>query len=366
MDSGVVATFDGGGNVPVMLAIAEELTARGRSVTVMTHRMHAPVLESHGLQVLSYATARHWDPLASTGSVSGAWRLARTATDSRIGDDLVAAIAELSPTEVVTDCMLLGAQSRLGRENISYTTVFHTLYQFWNGRFRFGPAGLFSQATRLGDPRTIWARSQRRVVCADAALDPGFAADSGIDWVGAIHGVTSPSIKPARPQVLLSLSTVGYPGMQAVLQKLLDACAGVDADFVVTTGPAISPGELTHPANARVERYIDHNEVMPTCSAVIGHGGHSTAMRALAHGLPILTVPMHPLIDQPIVGAAIEASGAGINVARSSSVAAFRDAIARLVGDLKLREAAETVGARIRAQDGAAAAADLLVDHPGN
>lgn len=37
MNRSLIVTFDGGGNVPVMLAIADELRRRGRFVTVMTH-----------------------------------------------------------------------------------------------------------------------------------------------------------------------------------------------------------------------------------------------------------------------------------------------------------------------------------------
>ncbi|UYP20137.1 hypothetical protein OED52_06230 [Rhodococcus sp. Z13] len=47
----------------------------------------------------------------------------------------------------------------------------------------------------------------------------------------------------------------------------------------MTTGPAIDPAGLRVPANATVHRYVPHNELVPECSAVVGHGGHATAFR---------------------------------------------------------------------------------------
>jgi DNA-binding transcriptional LysR family regulator len=44
---------------------------------------------------------------------------------------------------------------------------------------------------------------------------------------------------------------------------------------------------------------------MPEVSMVVGHGGHSTTMLALAHDLPLVLMPMFALADQPMVGIAV-------------------------------------------------------------
>lgn len=295
--------------------------------------------------------------------MTGAFALSRALTDPKIGDDVVARIDLESPAEVIVDCMMLGAAARLNRERIAYSTIFHTLFEFWNGRFRYGPAGLASRARGLGDPREIWARS-RRIVCADATLDARSRTEKDIAWVGAVHGVKAVATPPVRPRVLVSLSTVGYPGMTKVLQRIMNACAGVDADVVVTTGPAIDPSHLDLPSNATIHRFVDHGAIMPTCTAVVGHGGHSTTMRALAHGLPVLVIPMHPLIDQPVVGAATEAVGAGLTVPRSANAARIRAAIHQLINDTPLRCAANEIGGRLRAQNAAETAAYLATSKP--
>jgi UDP:flavonoid glycosyltransferase YjiC (YdhE family) len=45
------------------------------------------------------------------------------------------------------------------------------------------------------------------------------------------------------------------------------------------------------PANARVERFVPQDDVLPGCSLVVSHGGSGSTLGALAHGLPLLLVP---------------------------------------------------------------------------
>jgi UDP:flavonoid glycosyltransferase YjiC (YdhE family) len=61
-----------------------------------------------------------------------------------------------------------------------------------------------------------------------------------------------------------------------------------------------------------VHHYLPHEEIMPKASLVIGHGGHSTTMRALAHDLPLLILPVHPMLDQPMIGKAVADVRAGL------------------------------------------------------
>lgn len=100
---------------------------------------------------------------------------------------------------------------------------------------------------------------------------------------------------------------------------------------------------------------------MAGCSAVIGHGGHSTTMRALAHGLPLVIMPMHPMLDQPMVAKAVEAAGAGVSIKRTSSPAQIRTALDTVLSEPH-REAAQAISARWRGVDGAVVAADRILN----
>jgi UDP:flavonoid glycosyltransferase YjiC (YdhE family) len=163
-----------------------------------------------------------------------------------------------------------------------------------------------------------------------------------------------------RPRVLASLSTIQWPGQDAVAQRLLDALGGLDVDAVFTTGPALERASLPAPRNVELHHWVDHAELMPEVDLVIGHGGHTTTMRALAHDLPLLMLPMHPMVDQPMVARVVAEHGAGLALPRTASPEVIRQAVDRLLDEPGFTAAAAAIGAQIRARDGAAVAGEYL------
>jgi MGT family glycosyltransferase len=160
--------------------------------------------------------------------------------------------------------------------------------------------------------------------------------------------------------VLVSLSTVALPRQQRTLQTILDALAGLPVQAIVTTGPAINPRTLRAAANTRVHGWLDHADLLPTASLVIGHGGHSTTMRALSYGVPVLVIPSNPMLDQHMVGHAITGAGVGATLARGSTRERISAGVTRLLSDQSVQHAAAALGESIRQQDGATVAADLI------
>jgi MGT family glycosyltransferase len=148
--------------------------------------------------------------------------------------------------------------------------------------------------------------------------------------------------------------------MASCLQTILDACADLDVRVVATTGPVVDPSELRPPANAELHRFVPHVELMPHASLLIGHGGHGTTMQALAHGLPMVLMPMHPMLDQPMVARSVAAAGAGRVVRKKATADELRPLIASMLGDGPHRAAARRLGEEIRALPGAAGAADRI------
>ena len=160
--------------------------------------------------------------------------------------------------------------------------------------------------------------------------------------------------------MLVSLSTFGYAGMRERLQDALDGCAGLGARLVVTTGPHVDPSWLRVPAGVEVHRFVPHDEVMARASVVVGHGGHGTAMRALAHDAPVVVLPMDPRADHLMVGRSLEQAGAGRVVPARGGPAAIGDAVGALLADGPHRATAARLGAQVRSSPGAAGAADAL------
>jgi MGT family glycosyltransferase len=210
---------------------------------------------------------------------------------------------------------------------------------------------------RLHPTRALRA-AQLRLVTSVPSLDPA-GGRSGLTYVGPVCPVASERADhtDADPLVLVSLSTYRFPGMTRCLQAILDACAGLDVQVVATTGPVVDPGDLRVPTNAEVHRFVPHVELMPRASLVIGHGGHGTTMQALAHDVPLVLMPMHPMLDQPMVARSVAAAGAGRVVPKKASADDLRPVIASLLGDGPHRAAAARLGAEIRAMPGASGAA---------
>ena len=105
---------------------------------------------------------------------------------------------------------------------------------------------------------------------------------------------------------------------------------------------------------------MPHAELMPKASLVVGHGGHSTTMQALAHDLPMVLMPMHPMLDQPMVARTVAAAGAARVVRKKAGADELAPVIAALLADGPHRAAAARLGAEIRSMPGATNAADRI------
>ncbi|MGW5151810.1 glycosyltransferase [Rhodococcus koreensis] len=358
----LIVTFDAGGNVPLTLRLGRELRRRGNRVRVLDHEAQCTAVAEAGLEFRAYRNSPPWSPHQDHST----WNLATTVlavmTNPGIGQDLLEVVREDPADLVIIDCMLFDALDAAARAGLRHVALFPTFYGCLDGMFRRGPLGIAARLKGLG-PRRLWRQADLALVCSDRDLDPAGrrSHDDHLVWTGAVHDAKRPAVGRTPPRVLVSLSTGGLPGQRRVLQNILDVAEGMDIELVVTTGPAVDPVGLRTPTNATVHRYIPHNEVMPTCSAVVGHGGHGTTFRALAHGLPMLILPMSALTDQRTIGKTVAAVGAGKVLRKTAHPRRIRGALDELLAAESFRTAAATLGARIRATDGASAAADQFL-----
>jgi UDP:flavonoid glycosyltransferase YjiC (YdhE family) len=280
-------------------------------------------------------------------------------SDKAIGADTVAEARRVPTDVVVVDCMLIGALRACADAGLTYVTLEHLFDGYLRRGWLKSPMGLAAKAKGLR-PRASWDSASLTVVASLPELDPGHARahpDATL-WTGPVLTPPAPhDLGSHDPAVLVSLSTYNFAGMAASLQNIVDATAGLDARVVVTTGPVVDPSDLHLSANHEVHRFVPHDLLMPEMSLVIGHGGHATTMRALAHDLPLVVMPMHPLLDQPVVGRRIEAAGAGRMVKKRASAEKLRPVVEELLGDGPHRRAAARLGEEIRRLDGTRAAA---------
>ena len=355
----VFATVNAGGNVPPLLHIAAEVARRGHRVRVLGHEPQRATFERNGLEFHAYRDPEPWDPTEPQSTFVGLRGFIRQLTGPETGS----ALADLlEPDSVaVVDCMMLSALRAAQDAGVPTVSIVHSFHAYFDGPWRRGPIGIVGQLKGLS-ARRLWQNCDAVLVCTDRLLDPAGPKDwpESFIWTGPVQPEVPAAEAATTQRVLASLSTLAFPGQREVVQNILDGLADAPIDLVLTTGPAVDPTGLTVPANAEVHAFLPHDEVMSGCSAVIGHGGHSTTVRALAHGLPLVIIPMHPLLDQPMVGKAVEAAGAGVSIKRTSSPTEIRSALDTVLSGLH-REAAAAIGSRWRGSDGATVAADRIL-----
>jgi UDP:flavonoid glycosyltransferase YjiC (YdhE family) len=356
----LVITWDGGGNVPPALGIATELQRRGHGVRVLGHAGQRSAIVAAGFEVAPTRHAREFSSLDRNSPLA----LVAMFGDRGLGRDALDALADRPADVVVVDCLLFGVMDALRRDGRSYVVLEHLYDAYLRGGWMKGPMGLGMRVKRLQPTRGL-ADASLRLVASLPSLDPaGATAGSELSYVGPVVPF-SPRVD-ADPMVLVSLSTFRFPRMAECLQTILDACADLDVQVVLTTGPVVDPDQLRAPANAELHRFVPHAELMPRASLVIGHGGHSTTMQALAHDLPLVLMPMHPMLDQPMVARSVANAGAGRVVRKKATAAELTPVIADLLADGPHRAAAARLGAAVRAMPGANNAADRIEDLVGH
>lgn len=355
-------TWDGGGNVSPAVEIAKELQRRGDEVRFLGQGQQREPLERAGFGFAQYSKSGSWTAIGKRGAIKNAVGFLGLLTSRRIGRDLITDVEQTLTDLVVIDCLLFGALDAATRAGLCHVVLAHSLYTAIDTKMAGGAPGAIARIAGF-QPRKLWAGANLVVVTTLKGLDrqPRSVAGLSLHYTGpALPQVDGGPALHGQPSILVSLSTTYIAGQAEVLQKILDAIAQLPVRALVTTGPAVNPDELRAPANVELHRYLSHVAVMPTVSLVIGHGGHSTTMLALANDLPLLILPMNLMFDQVIIGRAIQEQGAGATLPSSSSTAEIRAAINRMLGDDSYQHEAQRLGITIRASRGTQTAADLL------
>ena len=132
------------------------------------------------------------------------------------------------------------------------------------------------------------------------------------------------------------------------------------SNLIITVGRDLDPDELgTQPANVHIERFMPQAALLPHCDLVVSHAGSGSVLGALAHGLPMVLIPIGA--DQPLNAARCQALGvAEVLDAMSATPEMVRAAVTRVLADVGSREAAERIRDEIAAMPGPEYAVTLL------
>ncbi len=162
-----------------------------------------------------------------------------------------------------------------------------------------------------------------------------------------------------RPLIYASLGTL-QNGSEAIFKTIAEACAGLDAQLVLSMGGGLDPARLGKLAgDPLVVRFAPQLEMVKRAALVITHGGLNTVLESLAEGVPMVAVPLAN--DQPGVAARLKARGACVVVSRHRlNPARLRKAVRLVLEDVSYREAAQILQRAIQQLDGPDRAAELI------
>ncbi|MGH9004644.1 MAG: glycosyltransferase, partial [Acidimicrobiia bacterium] len=127
----VMATWDGGGNVPPLLGMAAELRRRGHDVAFLGHEAQGDSIAGAGFAFTPYRQAVPWsrvDPRDPLG-------VFETFVDGGAGRDLAELLAGARADAAVVDCLMLGPLQAAEAAGLPTVALVHSFYAFFGQAF---------------------------------------------------------------------------------------------------------------------------------------------------------------------------------------------------------------------------------------
>jgi MGT family glycosyltransferase len=391
--------WEGGGNVPIQLGLAQALVERGHDVRVLTEDSLIADVAATGCRFEPFVEApnratRDEDLVGDSHARTPLGAFARGRDRVMMGPaaayarDTRAALEREQVDAVASDYMLFGPPIAAESAGVPTALLVHNVYMVPErgkpapgpgflpargplGRARDRVANLaFLALFNRGLPAVNRARAEHGVAPLRHILDQlnhvelvlvltsdsfdfhGDAHPQHVRYVGPV--LTDPEWvsewrspwpeDDPRPLVVVSLSST-YMAQERVLERAIDGLGRLDARVLVTTGPAIDPASLPAAPNAVVLRSAPHARLFPEAAVVVTHAGMGTVTRALAAGVPLVCLPMGR--DQLDVAARVVHANAGVRLRPSAKPGAIAAAVERVIREPDFRNAARLIGARL-------------------
>jgi UDP:flavonoid glycosyltransferase YjiC (YdhE family) len=362
--------WGGGGNLPPLLAAARLLAARGFVVHAIASTVTAAEAERCGFR--TYAYQRAPEPDMRIPFEAQARRLLREAAGIRLARDVLALTRQLPVDVLLVDCMLPGALAAGDAAGVPTASIVHFPYAAARSTMTRGGGPLpldraTLDATRrrlglseMGGELEAWESPDLLLVTLPRWFDAPGELPAHVVHAGplGVHAVARAGDRPPGGRALLSFSTTVMEGQRRLVEHVCAAVELAGLQAVLTLGPAMDRSFAPKTAAVEVVEWADHDELLARCDVVVTHGGLGTTLRALAHGRPLLVLPLGR--DQHFNATRVDALGAGLVLHAGEDPRAIADALARLVAERGFRDAARRAAARIAAERPEDAAADVL------
>jgi UDP:flavonoid glycosyltransferase YjiC (YdhE family) len=354
----VIATWASGGNLPPLLALAGLLRAVGHRVQILASSATREPARRDGFETFGYRSAPQ--PDTSVPFEAQAADVLRTLAGVAIARDVRDVLEQTRPDLLVADCMLPAALAAAQAASTPVVSLVHFLYGHARSQMAKTSEGWTTDLEQLSathaslglpaarDGVAAWEAVELLLVAAPLWLDLDLAYPPNVVHAGPLGVRVTASSRGDRPLVAVAFSTTEMIGQAALVQRVCDALAKHRSDAVLTLG-GVSLEPFPAPPNITVVPFADHDEFFPRCHAVVTHGGLGTVLRALAHGVPLLMLPLGR--DRHINADHVAGLGAGIHLTRDAPKEQIGRALDQLAGAPGFREAAAAAAARIAADE---------------
>lgn len=357
-------TVDSAGGLYPQLALAQRARARGHQVRFLACRSQRSAIREAGFRVRTYIGPPDFDMGDRDGAIRD-WEDDPAAAFQACCDHIwfgpAAAVAghvveevQREPVDALAiDYFAFGAAIAAERLGLPATILWHTCFGEWSS-WNAGLPAINAARAGLGLPsdtdvygayhraaRVLVFTTERFGLAIGGAELPANVRHVGPQLAPGADPGTTTGASRGTPSVLVSLST-SYQAQEGLLARAALALGGLGVKALVTTGPAVRV-EQRMPPNVEVRPWVNHSDVLSQTDLVVTHGGLGTVMTAMAHGVPLLCLPMGR--DQHGNAARAERLGCGRTADASSGVDDLRQSIARALADPSLRTRAQELAA---------------------
>lgn len=360
-------TWDGGGNVPPAVAIAQGLLNRGNEVVFIGYEAQRTRFQERGLSFVALRRTGLFDIYATSDPGARiAGLLANVWVSPEHLDDIPDAVAATSPDVLVVDFSMQGALAAASRSTVPVAVLAHSSIAGLTpppespvGAIRLSATNRLRAGARLPELTRLtdaWA-GYTTLVTTIPALDPAAeTADDSVHYLGPVfeQGPDDAWESPwqpddARPLVLVSFSTTGLWDQSGRVRNTLEGLAGESVRVLVSASQSMDLGQI--PGNAAIRSFVPHQRVLPAAALTVTHAGHGTVAASLAHGVPLVALP-NQAADQPFLAARIQGLGAGLALDGDSGPIAIRSAVQEVMTRASFAAAASELAIAIRRAPG--------------
>jgi UDP:flavonoid glycosyltransferase YjiC (YdhE family) len=379
----LLGAFGDPGHAFPMLALGQELVARGHAVTIQTWRRWEEPARAAGM---AFAAAPEYQVFPTREQP-----LKPFAAAVRAARETVPVVEEIAPDAVVADILTTAPALAAELCGVPFATLVPHVHPDVPPGFPPYALGARLPRTRLG--ARLWrsldgvvriglerGRVEYNGARARLGLAPLPYVHTGLSrsltlvatlpqleyprawpsWLRVVGPLLWDSggeraVPPAGsdPLVLVAVST----SQDRSFRLARAALAGLARESVRVLVSGAAVADVPH--NAVVVPWLSYTETMPACDLVICHGGHGTLARALTSGCPVVVCPSGG--DMPENAARVDWAGVGVRLPeRFCTPSGVRLAVRRALARPALRARARELAAWAAEHPGPPRAADEL------